>query len=98
MSTSDSKKTFLKTITTAEGNLTEEAKQRVSAFYAGATEGAGFARHISKRLEAVEANLYERANEPGKQEVKLVFEIDVAEGQLEIPSPVNHSAQFKVMA
>ena len=82
MSTSKGVLGFVNTIGSAKGNLTAEAKERVVAFYNGATEGASFCRPIAQRLEAVEANLYDKPEEPGKQEVKLVFEIDVTQGQL----------------
>ena len=87
MSNSKASATFVN----VQGNLSEEAKQQVNGFYTAATEGAAFARHVAMRLEAVEANVYEKADEPGKQEVKLVFEIDVAQGQLENASPVDSS-------
>ena len=80
MSAADSESTMLATIRAAKGNIPQKDKDELAEWFSGATERQGFARSIAKRLEATEMNVYEKPEEPGKKEAKLVFELDVTEG------------------
>ncbi|KAJ3550417.1 hypothetical protein NM688_g5083 [Phlebia brevispora] len=65
------------TIRTAKGNVTQETKDALSRWYSGAIGSQGFAREVSARLEATELSVYDKPEESGKKEAKVVFEIDV---------------------
>lgn len=81
MSARDSKTPLLVSIHTAKGNIPQDARDALAEWYAGATERQGFAKAIAKRLETTEMSVHDKSEEPGKKEARMVFEIDVKEGQ-----------------
>ena len=72
---------FIASLSNVKGNVPDEDKRQLARWYAGAVERQGFARDIAKRLEATEMSVYDKAEEPGKKEARLVFELDVQEGK-----------------
>ncbi|KAJ3534173.1 hypothetical protein NM688_g7174 [Phlebia brevispora] len=75
---------FLATLRAVKGNVPQHVKDNVIELYRGATQGQRFLMSITRRLKAIESNIYSRPEEPSKKEVKMVFEIDVTEGELRI--------------
>ena len=66
---------------TMKGNISQESKEALADWFAMAiVEREGFANSVARRLKATEANIYDKAEEPGKKEVQLVFETDVKPG------------------
>ncbi|THG97003.1 hypothetical protein EW026_g4925 [Hermanssonia centrifuga] len=65
----------------AKGNVPQSIKDSLAEWYSGAADLHRFAAPIARRLEATEMSVYDKTEEPGKKEAKMVFEIDVTEGE-----------------
>lgn len=64
-----------------EGNLSPEMRSSILVFADRVVRGRGrFAKSTGSRLEITEVSLYER-EEDKKTQMRMVFEVDVNEGQ-----------------
>lgn len=79
--TTDSETLLGPTMRSAKGNVPQSIKDSLAEWYSGAAELQRFAAPIARRLEATEMSVYDKTEEPGKKEAKMVFEIDVTEGE-----------------
>lgn len=80
MGSSETKSPFIVSIRTASGNIPEAVKDAVATAYVEAGKNHAFAVEIATRVEATELSIYDREDEPGKKEVRAVFELDVHQG------------------
>ncbi|PSR78328.1 hypothetical protein PHLCEN_2v7450 [Hermanssonia centrifuga] len=77
--TTDSENLLGPTMRSAKGNVPQSIKDSLAEWYSGAADLHRFAAPIARRLEATEMSVYDKTEEPGKKEAKMVFEIDVTE-------------------
>ena len=69
---------------TASGNIPLGSRKMLVDWFEHVVANAKFAKAIVERLSVVEMHACEKLEEPGKQEVKMVFELDVEHGALDI--------------
>lgn len=72
--------TLGRTLRTARGSASPEAKQYVAKWYGGKGSSKQYIYPILSRMEATDIDVIDIADVPGKKQGRIVFELDVLEG------------------
>ena len=75
---------FVTSLRSATGNVSQDSKDALAKAYGAMIQKRGFANAIASRLEATELDVLEKPEEKAKREAKVVFEIDVTDGAIDI--------------